>query len=177
MQGGKEYKIQFAGLSIGQHAFEFEVKDSFFKNLDYSEIKKGNIIIHLELTKQSAMMILQFTVTGTVEVECDRCTVPFDLPINGNYRLIVKTNGQDVGEEDDDIISVSANESELYLQQFIYEYIMLSVPLKRIHPENKKGESTCDKEMIKKLKQFEVEGEGISTTDPRWEGLKNIKLN
>lgn len=177
MPAGKEYKIQFVGLSIGQHDFEFNVNSKFFEHLDYSEIKQGNILVKLTLLKQSTMMVLQFNVSGTVKVNCDRCTGLFDMPINGDYRLIVKVGGHDVGEDDDDIISISANESELDLSQFIYEYIMLSLPLKRIHPDDEKGKSTCDKEMLKKLKNYLIENDGPDKTDPRWDGLKNIKLN
>lgn len=39
------------------------------------------------------MMVLQFNVSGTVKVNCDRCFGEFDLPISGDYRLVVKVGG------------------------------------------------------------------------------------
>jgi uncharacterized metal-binding protein YceD (DUF177 family) len=102
--------------------------------------------------------------------------VQFDLPISGDYRLIVKVGGHETGDEDDDIITIAANEHELDLQQYIYEYIALSLPIKRVHPELK-GKSSCDPDTVKKLKKFLTDKESEDPTDPRWNGLKNIKLN
>ena len=85
--------------------------------------------------------------------------------------------GYEVGDEDDDIISIAANEHELNISQFVYEYIMLSLPLKRVHPDDKDGNSTCDKEVLDKLNDYIVEEEEEDSKDPRWDGLKDIKLN
>ena len=177
MQAGKDFVIQFVGLGVGEHEYEFNVTDKFFESLDYSEIKQGNIIVKLVLLKQSTMMVFQFNISGTVNVNCDRCFGEFDLPISGDYKLIVKMGGYEVGDEDDDIISIAANEHELNISQFVYEYIMLSLPLKRVHPDDKDGNSTCDKEVLDKLNDYIVEEEEGDSKDPRWDGLKDIKLN
>jgi uncharacterized protein len=175
MPGGREYILHFVSLGLGEHKYDFNVTDTFFDDFEFSEIKKGNIRIDLTLIKQSSMMALQFEISGSVKMNCDRCTGEFDLPIQGDYKLIVKVGGNDSRDEDDDIITIAANEHELDLKQFIFEYIILSVPIRRIHPD-KKGKNGCDKEMLKKLKDYVVE-ETPEETDPRWDGLKNIKLN
>lgn len=177
MQTRKEYIIQFVGLSVGTHLFEFDINDKFFESLDYSEIKQGNIQVKLSLLKQSNMMVLQFEISGTIKTNCDRCTVQFDLPISGNYKLIVKVGGSDTGNEDDDIITIAANEHQLDLSQYLYEYITLSLPIKRVHPDNSKGVTTCDKKMLKELKNFLIENEEKSASDPRWDELRKIQLN
>ncbi len=177
MQGRKDYIIQFVGLSVGLHEYKFEVKDEFFEDHEYSEVKKANITVDLNLLKQSQMMVLEFEIGGTVKADCDLCTEEFDLPLTGSHKLIVKVGGSDAGDEDDDIITIAANEHELDLSQYIYEYITLSLPIKRVHPLNENGESTCNEEVIKKLKKFLIEEEEKKNTDPRWNGLKDIKLN
>jgi uncharacterized protein len=126
------------------------------------------------------MMVLHFDISGTVKADCDRCTEEFDLPIEGKYKLIVKVGGHLTGDEDDDIITVPANEHELDLSQHIYEYIALSLPIKRVHPDNEQGESTCNEEILEKLSLFlteEEKEEENEPTDPRWDNLKNINLN
>jgi uncharacterized protein len=173
MLASKEYIIQFAGLSPGEHLFEFNVSDKFFENLDYSEIKQGNILVKVNLLKQSTMMVLHFDISGTVKSNCDLCASEFDLPISGNYKLIVKVGGSDNSEEDDDIITIAANEHKLDLTQYLYEYITLSLPIKREHPE----QTACDKEILNKLDNFLVDDKKDEPVDPRWDGLKNIKLN
>ena len=177
MQARKEFIIQFVGLSLGEHLFEFDVNDKFFEDLAYSDIKQGNIHVNLTLIKQSTMMVLQFGISGTVKVDCDLCAGEFDMPINGNYKLIVKVGGNDDINEDDDIITIATNEHQLDLSQFIYEYITLSLPIKRVHPVDENGETTCDKEALKKLNDFLVDKPGEEPNDPRWDDLKNIKLN
>ena len=178
MQAKKEYIIQFVGLSLGEHKFEFKVTDKFFEDLEFSEIKHANIDVILTLLKQSQMMILQFEINGTVKELCDLCATEFDMPIQGSHKLVVKVGGSDTANEDDDIIMVAANEHQLDLYTYLYEYITLSLPIKRVHPLDKEGKSTCDLETLKKLAPFiitkEPENEVI---DPRWDGLKNIKLN
>lgn len=175
MRGGKDYNIQFAGLSLGSHKYEFIVNDKFFEAFDYCEIKQGNLLIDLTLLKQSTMMVLHFEISGTVKVNCDLCTGEFDLPMKGNYKLVVKVGGHESGDEDDDIITVAASEHELDLTQYIYEYIMLTLPIKRVHPDTKKGKSACDLEVLNKLNEHLIEEE--DKTDQRWDKLKNIKLN
>ncbi len=177
MKGGKEYIIQFVGLSLGAHDYEFNISDKFFKDFEFSEIKQGDIRVNLTLLKQAAMMALQFEISGTVKVNCDLCTSEFDLPITGSYKLMVKVGGSDSTEEDDDIITIAANEHELDLKQYIYEYITLALPIKRVHPKDKKGKPTCDKEMLKKLNDYLTDVDPEKQIDPRWEQLKNIKLN
>ena len=180
MQNRKEYIIQFVGLALGEHLYEYIIRDNFFEDREYSEIKKSNIILKINLLKQTSMMILHVEVRGTVKADCDRCTEEFDLPIEGNYKLIVKVGGSLTGDEDDDIITIPANEHELDLSQHLYEYIALSLPIKRVHPDNEQGESTCNKEMLKKLSSFlteEEKTENEAPGDPRWDKLKNIMLN
>jgi uncharacterized metal-binding protein YceD (DUF177 family) len=186
MQNRKEYIIQFVGLSMGEHLYEYAIGEKFFEGLDYSEIQKSDITVKINLLKQSTMMVLRFEISGTVKAECDRCTEEFDLPISGNYKLIVKVGGSETGEEDDDILTIPANEYELDVSQYIYEYVVLSLPIKRVHPDDAQGNTTCNKEMLKKLSNFlideekeeeEEEEEKNEPVDPRWESLKNISLN
>ena len=180
MLNRKEYIIPFVGLSLGEHIYEYQIDGKFFDDFEFSEIHESDISLKISLLKQSSMMVLMFDIKGTVAVECDRCTDTFNLPIEGTYKLIVKVGGADTGNDDDDIITIAANDYELDLTQYIYEYISLSLPIKRVHPDNKKGESTCNKEMLKKLSTFLTEEEKETdepTTDPRWDGLKNITLN
>jgi uncharacterized metal-binding protein YceD (DUF177 family) len=175
MSTSKAYTIQFASLAVGEHQFEMEVSDRFFEDFKFSEIRQGSVKININLLKQSTMMVLDIEIGGTVKANCDRCAEEFDLPINRNYRLVVKTTGDtnSVGEEDDDIIAVSATENKLDLSQHLYDYIVLSLPIKREHPLIEE----CDKEVLGKLGDFLVEEDSSKSIDPRWDELIKIKLN
>jgi uncharacterized metal-binding protein YceD (DUF177 family) len=49
------------------------------------------------------------------------------------------------------MITMPLDEHEIDLVSFFYEYIHLALPIKRIHPDDEKGNSTCNPEMIRKL--------------------------
>ena len=88
----------------------------------------------------------------------------FFQPIESENRLLVKF-GKSIEDIDPDIISVPVDEHELDLQQQLYEFIMLALPIKRVHPVDKKGKSTCDPEMLKKLEELIIDDE-VKENDP-----------
>ena len=61
------------------------------------------------------------------------------------------------------------------MSQFFYEYILLALPIKKIHPDDRNGVSQCDPEMIKKLEEHLTSD--IDETDPRWNELKKLMNN
>jgi uncharacterized metal-binding protein YceD (DUF177 family) len=91
--------------------------------------------------------------------------------IDSESRLLVKL-GKKIEESDPDIISLTADEHELDLKQHFIEYIHLALPIRRVHPDDGKGNSTCDPVMLKKLKELIVEDE--NENDPRWDELKKL---
>ncbi len=159
------------GLKEGEHSYHFEVNDTFFDEFDISEIKKGNLKIHVILAKQISVITLTFKINGFVNVTCDRCLENFNLKINSSTRLYLKYSENEV--DDDEVIYISENKHSINIAQYIYEFIDFSLPLKRIHPEDNEGKNTCNIEMINKLKK--LNSEGSEMIDPRWEELKKLK--
>lgn len=171
----KTYSIPFKGLKLGKHQFEFEITDSFFNEFEYSLVKKGKLNCKIELEKQETMLILDFEINGEVDRSCDRCLAEFPETVNVSERQIVKF-GEDEPETDDEIIFLKQSDFELDLSGLIYEYINLAVPL--ISVCNDEGNTPfCDQEMLDKLKLLSgsEDEEQNTTTDPRWDVLKNIK--
>jgi uncharacterized metal-binding protein YceD (DUF177 family) len=100
----------------------------------------------------------------------------FARPLQCENRLLVKP-GKSISDDDPDIISLSSDENELDLRQNFYEYIHLALPIKRVHPDDKNGNSTCNPEMLKKLKELLVDEEDEKHIDPRWDDLKKLMNN
>jgi len=152
--------------------------DKFFEKFENSEVKTGSINAKVLLTKQTTLMILNFTVKGTVELLCDRCLDQFNQKINNEGKLFVKF-GLEEEELSDEIIVVSFEDHQLNVAQFLYELVILGLPIKRVHP-NKKGKNTCDPEMIKKLGEYLVNEESLNDEGPvdeRWIELKKLLDN
>ena len=175
----REFIIPFVGLNPGEHHYDFHIGNEFFEGLEYSEIQKGDIDVKLMLNKQSTMLIFNFELKGKVDVLCDRCGDELHLPIESQQQLIVKLHAENF-EDNDEIISLPANEYEFDVSHYIYEYIILSLPSRRIHGEAEGDESECDPEVISKLEEVAA-GEQPETKkdeddiDPRWAALKELK--
>ena len=172
MRADKIYDIAFEGLKDGFHHFDYKIGKEFFELFDYSELKEGDLNTSLELEKKINMMILNFEIKGWVAVACDRCAAEMQQQIAVQEKLVVKLHGaEDSGN--DDLITVPESADKINVAHNIYEYIVLALPQRKVHPDDEKGISTCDPEAIKKLEEIRVENKK-EKNDPRWDALKNI---
>ncbi len=171
-----QFIIPFKTLTNGIHQFDYLIDDAFFENYEMSEIKKGNIKVDVTLEKTENILTFFYHLKGTANVMCDRCLDYFDLPIEREFQMFVKF-GKERLEQTDEILVIPETDNEINIMQYIYEYINLSLPIQRIHPDDKDGYSQCNAEFLEKLKEFSKTEKQENEVDPRWEILKNIKLN
>ena len=165
------YTLELSGFKEGRHTIDFEIDNKFFESIEESEIKEGSLSANIELEKRSSHIDLNIRISGQVKVCCDRCLELFFYPVECENRLLIKL-GKKIEDSDPDIISLSSDEHELDLQQHIYEDICLALPIRRVHPDDINGKSTCDPIMLKKLSELIVEEE--NDNDPRWDELKKL---
>jgi uncharacterized metal-binding protein YceD (DUF177 family) len=100
----------------------------------------------------------------------------FDLPIKGNMKLIVRF-GDEFNNDNEELLIIPHGEFQINIAQYIYEMIVLSIPLKRIHPGVKDG--SLNTEALTKLKELTVNELKKQNTkeeniDPRWDKLKQL---
>ncbi|HOW24123.1 MAG TPA: DUF177 domain-containing protein [Bacteroidales bacterium] len=164
------FVIPFSGLKPGIHEYEFFIDDEFFRHFEYSQIKAGKVTVDLEVEKQETMLVLNFAISGTVHVMCDRCLDYYDQPIGGTERLIIKF-GETSYEETDEIVVIPGTEHRINVRHYIYEYIHLLLPYKCVHPNDEEGISLCNPEVTGRLGQSSKEDEAA---DPRWDELKKL---
>jgi len=170
----KIYTIPFTGLKLGKHSFDFEITKAFFDEFEYSLVKKGQLNCHVELERQETMIILDFVISGTIDVSCDRCLADYPQQIYTEERQIAKFSEEEIGN-DEDVITLTKNDYEIDLSGLIYEYINVSVPFFTVCGEEGNTEY-CDKDMLDRLgKLSSGEEPDDETDDPRWDALKKIK--
>jgi uncharacterized metal-binding protein YceD (DUF177 family) len=116
------------------------------------------------------MLTFRFDLKGTVRVACDRCGDEFDQPIEDHREFFVKL-GTENAEESDDVEVISADQADYNVSSLIYEFIILAIPMHRVHPEGQ-----CNPEVLAMLTMEEPVEETKEEIDPRWAALKNIKL-
>ena len=171
MKSISKHKIEFAGLKVGKHQFNFELNKEFFENFSFFDFNNIDLSVDVDLTKKSTLLELNFHLKGSVNVNCDMTNEPFDMPFNKEDFLVVKF-GQEYNDEDNEILVLPYGEHKVILDQYLYELVILSLPRKRVHPGVEDG--TLESEIIKILDELKPSGLALES-DPRWEKLKKIK--
>ena len=168
----KEYDISFAGLKQGKHQFVYEIDKAFLQLFNFDEVNDIHQQVIVDLDKKSNLLELHFHNRGTVNVNCDVSNEPFDLAVEGTLFLVVKF-GEEYNDDDEEILILPHGEYQLNVAQYIYELIVLSIPVKRVHPDVLNG--TMHSVVLDKLEALAPrEHHNTMTIDPRWESLKNL---
>jgi uncharacterized metal-binding protein YceD (DUF177 family) len=174
MKVTNEFLIPFIGLKLGKHQFEYQINKAFFDHFEFDEFESANIKVKVVLEKKETMLELNFKHSGTIFVPCDLTNEDFDLPIKGKIKLIVRF-GEAFNNDNEELLIVPFGEHQIDIAQYIYEMIVLSIPLKKVHPGIKAG--TLQSDVLTKLKKLNV-NEPIEVkeenTDPRWDKLKKL---
>ncbi|MDH5382588.1 MAG: DUF177 domain-containing protein [Cyclobacteriaceae bacterium] len=163
------YKIDIQGLAFKEHIFEFEVVSAFFSLFENSPVSVGNCYCKSVLTKTETMISISFEIKGSVELICDRSLKKFNYPILTKNNVIFKY-GDEWQELDDELYEIPSNLDQLDVAPFIYEFIILALPMKKLHPDFAENS-----EIDEVIYSTESEKKEENTLNPMWENLKKLK--
>lgn len=159
------YGIHIQGLSYAIHHFHYDFGDTFFKQYGSEILSKGTFSADVTLDKRETFIEATFLIQGIAKLVCDRSLDEFDYPMVINRKIIFKF-GDENKEISEDVLMIHRHTDTLKLGQYLFEFIGLEVPMKKLHPRYK----------------TEKEVEGIIFTsgqknliDPRWDALKKLK--
>lgn len=155
------------------HLYDFEVKDEFFTYFEDSFLSKGDVKVDLSITKQTNLLIAEFSFSGSIQLVCDRSLEEFDYQLDNKYKVHFKY-ADNFEEISDEIIHIPFGLPQLDLSQYIYEFIGLSVPMRKIHPNFADDDSDGEFEEVYISDSGDSE-EGKDELDPRWAALKKLK--
>ena len=171
----KEFTIPFVGLKLGKHQFDFDIDKTFFEHFEYDEFNSANVKVDLDLEKKSTLLELHFKISGHVNVNCDLTNEPYNEAITNTFNLVVNF-GETYNDENIDILIVPHGTYEINIQQYIYELVVLAIPIKRVHPGVEDG--TLDSDILDKLQdlspKIKENKEKEEDIDPRWNTLKKL---
>lgn len=177
MSQRREYEIAFVGLKPGEHEYNYDITDKFFEPFQQQDFTNCRAKIKLTLDKKTGFMLLKFDVDGTADVVCDRCGNNLKLQLWDEFNIVVKLveNSDEMNEqeEDPDVYYLSRSESHLSVEDWIYEFINLSIPMQKMCKEDEIGGPQCNNEVLEKLKRMEEEAKTNSTSI--WKGLEQFK--
>ena len=166
----KTFSVNIIGLSNKPHRFDFEMGDSFFKHYGSEIVPGGQFTAEVVLNKHETFIEADFKIKGTAHLTCDRSLEPFDLSIHADKKIVFKY-GQEEGEINDEIVIISHDRPSLELGQYLYEFIGLEIPIKKLHPKFRDEENSDEDGKLIYSSASEIKEE----IDPRWEKLKKLK--
>ncbi|GAA0881374.1 DUF177 domain-containing protein [Algoriphagus jejuensis] len=187
MKFWKTFDIEVIKFKEGKHEIDFEIGDSFFQNFEDNEIvEKGRLTTRVIVNKGANVIELNFHIKGTVQLTCDRSLEVYDQPLDFSEKMIYKY-GAEEKEIDEDVYMITRDTPSINVAQLIYEFILLALPAKKIHPDYRNELDNEDLEVeggyvyIDDELETELEDETPDSSqeskpvDPRWEQLMKLK--
>lgn len=177
MKRTREFEIAWQGLKEGAHQYEYVLDDAFMEAHDAPEELHGwHATVALTFEKHASFFRLHFDVGGHVTAPCDRCGDEFVLKLWDEFDLIVKLLGETEEEKDEnddaDIVFIPRSETVLDISNWLYEFVLLSLPLQRLHPARPDGQPDCNPEALKLLNRL---SESDRPSNNIWKGLEAFK--
>jgi Predicted metal-binding, possibly nucleic acid-binding protein len=123
------FVVQLTSLAPGTNHFAWHAGAEFFETFGNVEILDADLEVTARVVSHGLTAEVSCDIAGTVTVACDRCLEDLVLPVKTSF------------EE-----SYTPESDELDLGQDVYDYVCISLPLQRVHPD---GE--CNQETTKYL--------------------------
>ncbi|MEJ0032264.1 MAG: DUF177 domain-containing protein [Bacteroidota bacterium] len=124
------------------------------------------------LDKHETFIDADFSITGKARLVCDRSLEPFEEPVKVHKKIMFKY-GPEPTELSDEIVVITRDQDQLELGQYMYEFISLEIPIKKLHPKFRDEEDNNEEGKIVYKSKSEDGDDG--QIDPRWEKLKKLK--
>lgn len=143
----KNYTIALSGLAPGEHHFEFALANDLFRLHETSPLLSGKGVADVTLVRHAHHIHLVVELDAEVQVECDRCMDPYAEFIEFDGEAVVREG--EPNDEQDEVLWVEQGATELDLSQWLYESVVLSLPIQRIHPDL----ADCNQEVTKYIQE------------------------
>jgi uncharacterized protein len=172
------YSIHIVGLDYKAYDYEYEIGAKFFEEFGKYLLSEGSFHVSVVLHKHETFIETTFHIKGSATLVCDRSLDTFEYPIDNRFFLVFKFGDADE-EMSDEIVMIHRDTVTLDLGHYIYEFIGLSIPLKKLHPRYSDEEVDDESEgsiVYTSTNESDAkDDDGDDDIDPRWNILKNLK--
>ncbi len=169
-------KIDISGLSDGVHFLNLSEKMSDDFIIPY--VIQDKIKIDIKIDKNSHSVLLNIAVEGLIKLQCDRCLESFPFLFKTEFDLLYEYNYnvkeiRDIRKiEEYNSFDIRPDTKYLNISEPLRDYILLSIPMRRV-PEEKNDICTyCNKKISDILISKKEKNE-----NPVWDKLKELKKN
>jgi uncharacterized protein len=161
-------RIKISGLENGAYDYDFEAD---IETIDLTEPLFGKYNTNVVLNKFDDQIILEASTTAGANFICDRCGKAFKQMVNSKYKMIYLLRSIEGAEEEINITYLSPDTHMIDISKDVRDYMILSVPMKRLCKENCKGLCVkCGADLNEK--QCDCNDDEI---DDRWKVLLELK--
>jgi len=181
MKALKAYSINFVGLKEGQHKFEYQLDKKFLDNFEGAFVEDMSVAVQLLLDKHNNLLELHFSWHGTIDAVCDVCNDDFQMPVQGKENIIVKFVSEMPEDSDEaEVMYMQQGESSINIALPLYEAVILQIPIRKVHPDDKDANPTCNPEVLKFLQENAGDENAEDSDDDDastsvWDELKKLK--
>ena len=142
--------IPLSGWAAGERQFRFQADTEFFQSFGNTEILDAQVGVEGTVKKSGMHKVeADLFLSGTLTVTCDRCLDPLTLPVDEAHHLDAEEEG------------LISEDGDLDLQQAVYDYACLALPLQRVHPEG-----ACNPAVVRFLSHGERKDEEAAPSSP-----------
>jgi len=164
---------------MGPNEFDFILDNQFLSELEFAPLENCQIEVDLKLIKTESMYDLKFDFKGYAKVPCDTCAEDINLPISQKFGLVMRLSEEN-NFDDSEIIYIARTEIEFDLKQYLYESLLLALPVKK-NCDGLAEPKPCNQLVLDRLAHIEnneedENGENPNNNegDPRWNKLKDL---
>ncbi len=138
-------KINIGTLSDGSRSLEL-ISDAKELGLE-NGLLKDRLIVAIDVFKASHQIDMKITLTGIMTFACDRCLEIYEMPFKKNFEMVfVQKSQREEHFSDDYIRTYSPFMKTVDITNDIREYVLLSIPMRRVPEETAQGVCTwCGK--------------------------------
>ena len=141
------FVIPLNDWAAGERNFFSHAGSEFFQKFDNSEILDADVNVEIRVVKDGRNKAeADLRLKGSVTVPCDRCLDPVVIPVD---------------TAPSETLTPPEGDADWDLSQAVYDFICLSLPLQRLHPEGK-----CDPDTVRFLSHRERKNEEAASNSP-----------
>lgn len=128
------FSISIKEITYKQKDWQFVIdKDfTFLCPVDILKTASGNCLV--KAYHASSCLIAEVNICGTIQLSCDRTLKLFDYPLDIKHKHFFRL-GDAFEEEAHNVTVIPRSTDHISFGNLVYEKILLSVPMKKIHPD------------------------------------------
>lgn len=136
--------------------------------MENTDVISSDVKVHMDLVKKNDVYDCTFHCKGMLQIPCDRCLDPLDHEVDTTYHVIVKY-GENYDDGADNLLVIPYSNSYLNVAYILYDTILLTIPLRHVHPMGKcnramaavlsKHKSTHDEETEEAIEEIDASPE------------------